>query len=194
MTVAFPFSIQEEKMANVKWIKIVTDIFDDEKMLLIDGMPDRDGIIVIWFKLLSMAKLKNRQGVQVWRISENKQIEITDDALVTIFRRDNAPQMFKVLEEHGFIKRHKCYIEIIPFWQDRHDRSSARYRDWRESVFERDGYICQGCGTKKNLQAHHIEPWEKCTGDKAELRYSVENGITLCRACHLEAHGGSWRG
>ena len=39
-------------MADVKWIKITTDIFDDEKMLLIDGLPEHDGIIVIWFKLL----------------------------------------------------------------------------------------------------------------------------------------------
>ena len=31
-------------MADVKWIKIVTDIFDDEKMALIDAMPDRDGV------------------------------------------------------------------------------------------------------------------------------------------------------
>ena len=43
-------------MANdVKWIKIVTDIFDDDKMKLIDAMPEADTIIVIWFKLLAQA-------------------------------------------------------------------------------------------------------------------------------------------
>jgi hypothetical protein len=26
-----------------------------------------------------------------------------------------------------------------------------------------------------------------------ELRYDVTNGITLCRSCHLKAHGGCWR-
>ena len=39
-------------MAEVQWIKIVTDIFDDEKILLIENMPDADSMIVIWFKLL----------------------------------------------------------------------------------------------------------------------------------------------
>ncbi len=181
-------------MPQIKWIKLTTEIFDDEKMLFIDKLPERDEIIVIWLKLLCWSKLKNRQGNKEWKISDNKKIEITDNVLKTVFRREDTPKMLKILEEQGFIKRNKFNIEIIPFWQDRHDRSSTRYRDWREAVFARDGYTCQGCGTQKNIQAHHIVHWEDCKGDKAELRYSVENGITLCRACHLEAHGGSWRG
>ena len=50
-------------MAEVKWIKIVTDIFDDEKILLIESMPESDGIIVIWFKLLCLAGKQNNNGV-----------------------------------------------------------------------------------------------------------------------------------
>lgn len=51
-------------MANdVKWIKIVTDIFDDEKMQIIDAMPEHDAIIVIWFKLLCLAGKQNNSGV-----------------------------------------------------------------------------------------------------------------------------------
>ena len=37
-------------MTEVKWIKIVTDIFDDEKILIIESMPEADAMIVIWFK------------------------------------------------------------------------------------------------------------------------------------------------
>ena len=52
------------KMASeVKWIKIVTDIFDDEKIMLIESMPDADTIIVIWFKLLCLAGKTNTLGV-----------------------------------------------------------------------------------------------------------------------------------
>lgn len=50
-------------MADVKWIKIVTDIFDDEKMQIIDAMPEHDAIIVIWFKLLCLAGKQNNSGV-----------------------------------------------------------------------------------------------------------------------------------
>lgn len=50
-------------MSDVKWIKITTDIFDDEKILLIESMPDADSIIVIWFKLLCLAGKMNNSGV-----------------------------------------------------------------------------------------------------------------------------------
>ena len=52
-------------MGEVKWIKITTDIFDDEKILLIESLPDADSIIVIWFKLLCLAGKMNNSGVFV---------------------------------------------------------------------------------------------------------------------------------
>ena len=70
-------------MSEVKWIKICTDIFDDEKISLIDSMPERDGIIVIWFKLLCMAGKQNNGGVFMM----NDKIAYTDEMLATIFRR-----------------------------------------------------------------------------------------------------------
>ena len=49
-------------MAEVKWIKITTNIFDDEKIKLIDTMPDRDALLVVWFKLLTLAGKTNDNG------------------------------------------------------------------------------------------------------------------------------------
>ena len=71
-------------MAEVKWIKIVTDIFDDEKMLMIEALPSHDSIIVIWFKLLTFAGKQNNNGVFLF----NDRIAYTDEMLATIFRRD----------------------------------------------------------------------------------------------------------
>lgn len=73
-------------MAEVKWIKIVTDIFDDEKILLIETLPEADSIIVIWFKLLCLAGKQNNSGVFVM----NGKIPYTDKMLSTIFRRKEA--------------------------------------------------------------------------------------------------------
>ena len=70
-------------MADVKWIKIVTDLFDDEKILLIESLPEADSIIVIWFKLLCLAGKQNNSGVFVMSNS----MPYTDDMLATIFRR-----------------------------------------------------------------------------------------------------------
>ena len=101
-------------MADVKWIKIVTDIFDDEKMLLIDGMPERDGIIVIWFKLLCMAGKQNNGGV----LMMNDKIAYTDEMLSTIFRRplNTVRLALKTFEQFEMIEIVNNAI-TIPNWE-----------------------------------------------------------------------------
>jgi 5-methylcytosine-specific restriction endonuclease McrA len=66
-------------------------------------------------------------------------------------------------------------------------RCAYNYRDWRRKVFERDGYKCLECGTTEKLHPHHIVSWKA----SEELRFSVDNGKTLCASCHcrLEATG-----
>ncbi len=52
---------------------------------------------------------------------------------------------------------------------------------WRMSVFERDNYKCQCCGSVGGeLNAHHILSW----ADYPAKRCDVDNGITLCSECH----------
>ena len=101
-------------MADVKWIKITTDIFDDEKISLIDGMPERDGIIVIWFKLLCMAGKLNNGGVFML----NDKIAYTDEMLATIFRRplSTVRLALKTFEQFGMVDIiNNAYI--IPNWE-----------------------------------------------------------------------------
>ena len=68
-------------MADVKWIKITTDIFDDEKILLIESLPDSYAIITVWFKLLCLAGKQNNSGVFLLG-----RMPYTDKMLATIFR------------------------------------------------------------------------------------------------------------
>lgn len=100
-------------MADVKWIKITTDIFDDEKILLIEALPDADSIIVIWFKLLCLAGKMNNSGVFVL----NNQIAYTDKMLSTIFRRkESTVQMaLKTFESFGMVEIVDGVI-TIPNW------------------------------------------------------------------------------
>lgn len=51
------------KMADKTIESLKTDIFDDEKILLIESLPECDSIIVIWFKLLCFAGKTNNSGV-----------------------------------------------------------------------------------------------------------------------------------
>jgi len=68
---------------EVKWIKLLTRFFDDEKIKLIEAMPDADTIIVIWVKLLTLAGKKNMNGYIF--LAEN--IPYTDEMLSTLFNR-----------------------------------------------------------------------------------------------------------
>ena len=69
-------------MADVKWIKIVTDIFDDEKMYAIETLSDGMVIELIWFKILCIAGKSNSNGFLV--ISDK--IPYTDEMLSKVFR------------------------------------------------------------------------------------------------------------
>nr|DAM16450.1 MAG TPA: replisome organizer [Caudoviricetes sp.] len=121
-------------MAEVKWIKIATDIFDDEKILLIEDLPDAYAIITVWFKLLCLAGKKNNGGVFLM----NDKIPYTDKMLATIFRMNestvklalNAFEQFKMIEiVEGII--------TIPNWNkhqtlDAYERKKERDRLYQE--------------------------------------------------------------
>ena len=69
--------------------------------------------------------------------------------------------------------------------QSQEGRRCEEYKEWREKVFARDDYTCCNCGERgRRLNAHHILSY----ANFPELRYDVENGITLCEECHKKCH------
>ena len=100
-------------MADVKWIKVTTDIFDDEKILLIESLPEADSIIVIWFKLLCLAGKQNNSGVFIMGNS----IPYTDKMLSTIFRRKETTVQLalQTFQQFGMIEIIDDVI-TIPNW------------------------------------------------------------------------------
>ena len=107
-------------MAEVRWIKIVTDIFDDEKILLIESMPDADALITIWFKLLCLAGKQNNSGVFILG-----QMPYTDEMFSTIFRRplNTVRLAFSVFEQFGMVEIINNTV-TIPNW-DKHQSLDA---------------------------------------------------------------------
>ena len=69
---------------EVKWIKIVTNIFDDEKVRYIESLPNGDESIVIWFRILCLAGKSNSGGL----LMMTDRIAYTDEMLASIFQRD----------------------------------------------------------------------------------------------------------
>lgn len=124
-------------MADIKWIKICTDIFDDEKILLIENLPEGDTIIVCWLKLLCLAGKQNNCGVFLI----NERIPYTEEMLATIFRRplNTVKLALQTFANFGMIEIVNNTI-TIPNWEkhqslDKMERlkeqsrqTSARYR------------------------------------------------------------------
>ena len=65
------------------------------------------------------------------------------------------------------------------------ERYSSNARLWTRRVYQRDKYTCQECGqVGGELNAHHVKSW----AEFPELRYDLDNGITLCASCHARKH------
>ena len=99
-------------MSDVKWIKITTDIFDDEKILLIESLPDSYAIITVWFKLLCLAGKQNNSGVFMLG-----KIAYTDKMLATIFRmkESTVTMALNTFEQFGMVEIVDGVI-TIPNW------------------------------------------------------------------------------
>ena len=140
-------------MADVKWIKIVTDIFDNEKMLLIESLPKHDSIIVIWFKLLCLAGKQNNGGV----FTVNNKIPYTDEMLATIFRRPlNIVQLaLEVFCKYGMIEIIGDTI-TIPNWGkhqalDAYEKKKERDRMYQAKVREKQRALIDGKSDNRSM-------------------------------------------
>lgn len=71
---------------------------------------------------------------------------------------------------------------------------SLEYNKWRKKIFIRDDFTCQICGIRNKkrvgksivLHAHHKKP----VSTNKELIFNIDNGITLCKKCHINIHRG----
>lgn len=193
-------------MADVKWIKITTDVFDDEKILLIESLPEADSIIVIWFKLLCLAGKQNNSGVFMM----NNSIPYTDKMLATIFRRKEATvQMaLQTFAQFGMVELIDGVI-TIPNWgkhqnldQLEHKKEYMKsymrgYREKQKALTQNEklcenglpieewaevlkffNHECAYCGSREGLEQEHIVPVNKGG------RYVIGNIVPACRSCN----------
>lgn len=127
-------------MANdVKWIKILTDVFDDEKILMIETMPECDTIIVIWFKLLCLAGKQNNGGVFLMG-----HIPYTDEMFAAIFRRPLnvvrlALQTFEKFEMIEIIRD----TVTIPNWSKHQNLDAYEKKKERDRLYQAERRAAQ---------------------------------------------------
>ena len=165
-------------MADVKWIKITTDIFDDEKILLIESLPDSDSLIVIWFKLLCLAGKQNNSGV----FMINDTIPYTDEMLATIFRRpiNTVKLALEAFEKYGMIERIDGVI-TIPNWGKHQSLDSIeKKREYQRELMRKrraeQKMLCEANG-KANGKANCKANVSSLEEDKNKIKNKKENNI-----------------
>lgn len=71
--------------------------------------------------------------------------------------------------------------------KNRVERQSKQYIEWRNYIYKICDWTCFVCGIKcqrGNIVAHHINSFS----EYPELKFDKDNGIVLCRKCHLIVH------
>ena len=164
-------------MADVKWIKIVTDIFDDEKILLIESMPAPDSVIVIWFKLLCLAGKQNNKGVFML----NDKIPYTEEMLATIFRRpvNTVRLALNIFKQYGMIEIIDGTI-TIPNWEKH--QSLGKLERSKEQNRKR---VAEHRKKQKQLALLNDENVEKSESNEQCNDYSNVT-VTECNADRIE--------
>jgi len=101
-------------IVDISWIKLKTKMFDDEKILLIESMPERDAILIIWIRLLIQAGKTNANGY----IFLNEKVPYTPEMLSSIFRRplNTIKLALKTLSDLDMIEFDKSGRILINNW------------------------------------------------------------------------------
>lgn len=123
-------------MADINWIKLRVDMFDDEKIKIIQSMPEGDAILVIWIRIIALAGKCNAKGF----VLIEDEFPYSDEMLATIFNKPLATVRLALgtFEKFRMIERTEKGIYISNFEKHQNTegmekiREQARIRKQRE--------------------------------------------------------------
>lgn len=100
-------------MTEMQWIKLRIDMFDDEKIKIIQSMPDGDALLVVWIRLIALAGKCNAKGL----VLVDDEFPYTDDMLSVIFNKPLATikLALKTFEQFRMVERTVKGIYITNF-------------------------------------------------------------------------------
>jgi predicted phage replisome organizer/uncharacterized phage protein (TIGR02220 family) len=102
-------------MAEIKWVKLNTDMFDNRKIKHLRRLPEGNNIVLIWIMLLTMAGRCNSGGMIF--LTEN--IPYTTKMLADEldFEENTVQLALRALEQLGMISTHDNFFSIAG-WQE----------------------------------------------------------------------------
>lgn len=187
---------RRDNVAEISWIKLKTTMFDDEKIRLIQAVPESDAILVIWIRLLVLAGKTNDDGL----IYIQRNMPYTEEMLATLFGKNvNTVRLaLTTLANFNMIDLTADGLIAITNWEKHQNvdgmeqvrlKNAERNRKYRErkkqeklliesdvSVTSRDGTdIDKELDIDKEIDKEHI-PYSKIIeylNEKTNKRYKV---------------------
>jgi predicted phage replisome organizer len=153
-------------MADIKWIKLDVNVFNNRKVEQLEVMPDGDGLVVVWLKLLCLAGSVNDDGMVYF----TPELPYTEEMLATQFHRP-LPLIklaLRVFEQFGMITIIDSIIHISN-WEKY--QNVDRLQKIRE----------QG----RNRVARHREKQKRIPG-KADCNVTCNATVTQCNATDID--------
>lgn len=170
---------------EIKWIKVSTDLFSNRKIRIIEAMPERDVIIVIWLKLMILAGEINDGGL----IYFTPEMPYTPETLALQFNRktEEVQKALSIFQDYGMIEVDEHGIIGIPNWEvyqnletmeKIREQNRARQRTWynkhkkasnaSNDVSQTLGITDANARDKKRIDKNRLEQKEESEGKTIE--------------------------
>lgn len=129
------------------------------------------GLIISFWIFSYFVKPENKPKLKQKPVYKPKPIDLTDkySILVPSEEHELEPNPMGYGNQFMSAQEKAAYLD------------SEEWQTLRFSVFQRDNYTCQSCGSKNKLNCHHI----------TYLRLGAEwmtDLVTLCQECHSNLH------
>ncbi len=181
-------------MAEVKWIKLYTDMFEiSRKLKQIEAEPKGDTILIIWIKLLLLAGRINDGGA----IYITPEKPYTDVALASELRRPTkaVKTALSLFEEYDMIYTEGGII-YVSSWEkyqniDGMEKIRERDRERKRAKRAEKGKNVRGMSADKSTDVREVSEQSPCT--ELDTRYKNKDIDTFtttttdARACACEA-------
>lgn len=166
---------------TISFYRLKNDFFHEPVIKFLESQEDGKGCVLFYIKLLC----ESLSDGGTLRVSEKMPFDNNSLAVITQTTPDDVARYMAILSYLGLVETLSDKTIIVRKIAVERQRNSPEYKEWRASVFARDDYTCQMCGSRgKEIHAHHVLPW----ATSPATRYRVDNGLTLCADCHRKWH------
>jgi predicted phage replisome organizer len=163
-------------MAELKWVRIVTDIFENPKIILIDSEKKRDEILTIWFKLICLAGKCNNDGLLT---IAGKPYSIRMFSAAFNRKQESVENALRIFKEYNMIEETNGIISIFNWSKhqstDKIEKLNARQRDYMKSYRAKQKALCNANGNANSEpNVSDVEERSKKLDKELVLKESVE--------------------